>query len=506
MEVDHDVCYRALRTRDARFDGRFFTGVTSTGVYCRPVCPARTPLAANCTFYACAAAAEEAGFRPCRRCRPETAPGTPAWRGTSASVSRALRLIEEGALDEAGVGTLAARLGLGDRHLRRLFVEHLGASPLAVAHTRRVHFAMRMIEDTTLPMIQVALASGYRNVRRFNAAVRGCFDRTPSEIRRRAHIAGRPAGGGTVTLRLSYREPFDWNGLLAWMAPRAIPGVELIEGRTYRRSVELDGFAGMIELEPAPRGGPSLLLRAPVEATSCLARLADRVRVLCDLGADPAEIADQLRTDPRLASAARAHAGVRVPGCWDRFELAVRAVVGQQVSVAGATTLIGRLVERFGRPLRDERTQVHRRHPEAAAAGPPDRIFPRPSDLVAADIASVGMPAARAETIRTLARAVSEGEPILDLAPDLNTAVARLTALPGIGDWTAQYVAMRALREPDAFPAGDLGLRKALAGEDGVLPTTAALRRRAEAWRPWRAYAAMLLWRDLAASPRKEKR
>ncbi|MBU1700979.1 MAG: helix-turn-helix domain-containing protein [Candidatus Eisenbacteria bacterium] len=513
MELSHDICYRALRTRDARFDGRFFTGVTSTGVYCRPICPARTPQASHCTFFACAAAAEEAGFRPCRRCRPETAPGTPAWRGTSVTVSRALRLIEDGALDDAGVEDLAGRLGMGDRHLRRLFAEHLGASPLAIAQTRRVHFAKRMIEETTLSMTRIAFAAGYQNVRRFNAAIRQSFDSTPSEIRGRIHTAGSSGSSssrkGTVALRLSYREPFDWNGLLDWMRPRAIPGVEQVEGRVYRRSVSMDPFHGVIELEPAPRKAAALILRAPVEAAPILLPMADRARALCDLSADPTLIMTQLSADPLLADAADRYPGLRVPGCWDRFELAVRAVLGQQVTVAGATRLAGKLVSRFG--LSHARLYKGQDVP-ARSPGYPCRFFPHPEDLADADIAAIGMPAARARTIRTLARALCDGEPILELAPDLDTAIERLTALPGIGDWTAQYIAMRALREPDAFPAGDLGLQKALASafdragdrSAGQRPSIVSLRERAEVWRPWRAYAAMLLWRTLTPPPRKD--
>ncbi|MCP4545206.1 MAG: DNA-3-methyladenine glycosylase 2 family protein [bacterium] len=496
MELDHDICYRAICARDARFDGRFFTGVTSTGIYCRPVCPARTPGAMNCTFFICAAAAEEAGFRPCRRCRPETAPGTPAWRGTSTTVSRALRLIEEGALTDASIEDMSARLGVGGRHLRRLFNEHLGASPAAVANTRRIHFAKRMIEETSLSMTHIALAAGFNNVRRFNAAVRQSFDRTPTEIRKLAPSGLQHANGGTITLRLSCREPFDWHGLLAWLAPRAIPGIEQVKGMTYRRTVSLNDFTGVIELEPATRRGPALLLRTPVEASPVLLQIVDGVRALFDLDADPAAIAEQLSEDPLLAPAARKHPGIRVPGCWDRFELAVRAILGQQVTVVGATRLTGRLAERFGRPCTSPKS----------LAGHPDRLFPRPEDLIHADIAGLGMPSARAETIRRFARAVYDGEPILETAPDLPTAIARLTSLPGIGDWTAQYIAMRALREPDAFPAGDLGLRKALVGNDDKLPTGTTLRKRSEIWRPWRAYAAMLLWRNLADNTEKGRR
>ena len=492
MELNPRICYRALRSRDGRFDGRFFTGVRTTGIYCRPVCPARTPRAANCVFFLCAAAAEEAGFRPCRRCRPETAPGTPAWRGTSASVSRAMRLIEDGALEESGVGDLAARLGVGDRHLRRLFAEQLGASPLAVAHTRRVHFAKRLIAETRLPMTQIAFAAGFHNVRRFNAAVRRSFDRTPTEIRRGAHTPNATGNGGALTLRVPYREPFNWNGLLGFLGPRAIPGVETVDGNRYRRLVEIDDFIGGVEIKPNPEGGAALLLRAPVVAAPHLAQLSDRVRGLFDLSADPGAISDQLSGDPRLATLIKRHPGMRVPGAWDRFELAVRAVLGQQVTVAGATRLAGRLVRRFGRPI------------ATAGESDPAWLFPRPADLVDADVAAIGIPAARAETIRSLAKAVRDGEPILELASGLDEAIERLVALPGVGEWTAHYVAMRALGEPDAFPAGDLGLRKALA-RGGRLPAASALRKRAEAWRPWRAYAAMLLWRRAAAT-RKETR
>jgi AraC family transcriptional regulator, regulatory protein of adaptative response / DNA-3-methyladenine glycosylase II len=480
MQLDPAICHRALRSRDPRFDGRFFTGVTSTGIYCRPVCPARTPQAANCVFFVCAAAAEDAGFRPCRRCRPETAPGTPAWLGTGATVTRALRLIEEGALDAGGVDDLADRLGIGARQLRRLFADHLGASPLALARTRRVHAAKRLIEETALPMGQIALAAGFSGTRRFNADLRRSFDRSPREIRR---AAGAGSNGG-ITLRLSYREPFDWTGLLAFLAPRAIPGVETVASGRYRRSVELGDFRGVIELAPDPRGWAALILRAPVEASAHLAAIAHRLRTLCDLDADPTVITTQLGASPRLAKLVKAAPGLRVPGAWCRFELAVRAILGQQITVAGATTLAGRLVKAFGSPLADD--------PEGRL------LFPRPEELVDADLAACGLTRSRAETLRGLARSELTGDGALATAASLDEALERLLALPGIGDWTAQYVAMRALREPDAFPAGDLGLRKALA-ENGVLPTASKLRAEAEAWRPWRAYAAMHLWRSLAA-------
>ena len=486
MDLDPAICHAALRTRDARFDGRFFTGVSSTGIYCRPICPARTPKAEHCTFFACAAAAEDAGYRACRRCRPETAPGTPAWQGTGATVARALRLIEEGALDGGGVPELADRLGVGDRHLRRLFAERLGASPLAVARTRRAHFARRLVEDTDLPMTRIAMASGYRDSRRFNADLRASFDRSPTEMRR---LAGERPANGSLALRLAHRGALDWPSLTAYLGPRAIPGVEEVTGGVYRRAVVDDGFAGIVELSPDSKGG-ALLLRAPMAAAPELARLAVKARALCDLDADPAAIAEQLDEDERLRPALARVASPRVPGCWDRFELAVRAILGQQVSVAAATTLAGRLVARFGASLPFDDRLTHR--------------FPTPAELADADLAAIGLTRARAETIRGLSRAVAGGEPLLELAPSLEEAVERLRALPGIGDWTAQYVALRALGEPDAFPAGDLGLRQAMA--DGERrPTEAALRRRAEAWRPWRGYAALLLWGELSNNL-KEKR
>jgi AraC family transcriptional regulator of adaptative response / DNA-3-methyladenine glycosylase II len=388
------------------------------------------------------------------------------------------------------VEDLAARLGLGDRHLRRLFAEQLGASPLAVAHTRRVHFAKRLIEETRLPMTQIAFAAGYHNVRRFNAAVRNSFERTPTAIRRGAHSPNAVGNGRALTLRLPYREPFDWNSLIGFLEPRAIPGVERVDGNLYRRTVEIDDFTGAVEITPDPQAGAALLLRVPVGAAPYLAHMSDCARRLLDLSADPGPICDQLSDDPRLAALTKRFPGVRVPGAWERFELVVRAVLGQQVTVAGATRLAGRLVRRFGRPM------------TTAGESDPAWLFPRPADLAAADIAAIGIPAARAETIRSLAKAVRDGEPILELASGLDEAIERLVALPGVGEWTAHYVAMRALGEPDAFPAGDLGLRKALA-RGGRLPTASVFRKSAETWRPWRAYAAMLLWRESAVT-RKE--
>jgi AraC family transcriptional regulator of adaptative response / DNA-3-methyladenine glycosylase II len=486
--LEPDACYRALRTRDARFDGRFFTAVRSTGVYCRPICPARTPRIENCWFVPCAAAAQEAGYRPCLRCRPEASPGTPAWLGTSATVSRALRLIAEGALDRGAVDDLAQRLGIGERHLRRLFATHLGASPVAVAQTRRVLFAKQLLDQTTLPMSQVALASGFSSIRRFNDAMSRSYDRPPSSLRRGRATAER-SDGSTLELLLPYRPPFHWDAITAYLAPRAIPGVESVRPGVYRRTIRLPDGHGRIEVRAAPKRHH---LRAQLRLSSpaTLIEIHERLRRLFDLAADPHEIGAHLGRDPVLRSAVAQQPGVRVPGAWDGFELAVRVVLGQQVSVRGATTLAGRLVAAYGERLPD------------GVAGEPEFLFPTAEVLSRARFARIGLTRARAAAISGLARAVANSEIALDGTRDPDETRARLADLPGIGPWTVQVIAMRALREPDAYPAGDLGLRRAL-GPKGALASARDVASAAAAWSPWRAYAAMLLWtrdRALAAA------
>ncbi|HET7226552.1 MAG TPA: AlkA N-terminal domain-containing protein [Candidatus Eisenbacteria bacterium] len=483
MELDPHTCWRAFAARDRRFDGRFVTGVLTTGIYCRPACPAPRPRPRNVRFFACAAAAEEAGFRPCLRCRPEAAPGTPAWLGTSATVSRALRLIGDGHLDAHGVDDLAARLGVGARHLRRLFDQQLGASPVAIARTRRVHFARRLLDQTDLPITEIALASGFNSLRRFNHTMRDTFRRPPRALRReRGRIA--PEGGG-LALRVPYRPPLDWPALLAFLGARAIPGVEHVERGVYRRTFRTPGASGTLEVRPVPCE-PALALTLDLERPAELIQVVERVTRLFDLGADPALIRRQLARDPRLARALAGRRGVRVPGAWEPFELAVRAILGQQVSVAAARTLAGRVAEQFGEPL-------------PAARAPLARQFPTPAALADADLTRVGVTRARAEAIRGLARAVRDGALEFARLGGVPECIARLTALPGVGEWTAHYIAMRGLGEPDAFPAGDLGVRRALA-DGGPLPATADLARRAETWRPWRAYAVMALWTESNAS------
>jgi len=489
MELDPDRCYRALRTRDARFDGRFFTAVRSTGIYCRPICPARTPKRENCLFVACAAAAAERGYRPCLRCRPEASPGTPAWLGTSTTVSRGLRLIEDGALDEGDVGAFAARLGVGERQLRRLFERHLGASPNAVAQTRRILFAKKLIDETDLPMTQVALASGFSSIRRFNDAIRTVYDMPPRALRNRSAARARADGTCDLTLRLAYRPPFDWSLLTQFLTLRAIPGVEAVTGESYRRTFAFDAGQGAIEVSPDPERS-LLLARIRFDGAVPLQRIAERVRRIFDLGADTAVLMADLGRSATLRDAVAAAPGIRVPGSWDAFELAVRAILGQQVSVRGATTLSGRLVERFGEPARFE-----------IGAGQHSSLFPTAEVLADADVGSIGLPRSRATAITSLARAALEGALDFGTSDDLDEIVARLVELPGIGDWTAHYIAMRAANEPDAFPASDLGLRRAV-GVEGEPAGEAALRSLAESWRPWRAYAAMLLWTQASRIPR----
>jgi AraC family transcriptional regulator of adaptative response / DNA-3-methyladenine glycosylase II len=479
MELSPERCYRALRSRDSRFDGRFFVGVVTTGIYCRPICPAPTPRERNVRFFPCAAAAEEEAFRPCRRCRPETSPGTPVWSGSTATVSRALRLISEGGLDGSGVEHLASRLGIGARHLRRLVTQHLGASPLSIARTQRVHLARRLIDETTLPMEAIARSAGFSSVRQFNHAVRATFKRSPTELRRNRRSVQDSETGGDLRMRVGYRPPFDWLGLLGFLALRATPGVEAVQDGRYVRTVRVGDLHGTITVE-ALEGVPELLLRVHLPSLPGLQSVVERVRRIFDLTADPLRIANDLARDPALAPRIRARPGIRVPGAWDPFELAVRAVLGQQVTVKGATTLAGRLVRAFGKPIDAPSTSL-------------THLFPTADTLAESDFAGIGLPAARAETIRALARSVADGCLTLDGAAGLDDVVGDLRGVSGIGAWTAHYVAMRALGEPDAFPAGDLGLRKA-AGTNGRPLTASVLERKAEAWRPWRAYAAMWLW------------
>jgi len=490
MLLDRDICYRALQTRDARFDGRFFVAVRTTGIYCRPICPARTPNLENVEFHPSAASAQEAGFRPCLRCRPECSPALGSL-GTSRTVTRALALIGDGALDGGDVEALAGRLGLGERQLRRLFEQHLGASPVAVAQTRRVLLAKQLLHETRMPMTDVAFAAGFGSLRRFNETFQRLYRRPPSSLRRERAPGARPSS--TITLTLGYAAPYDWPAMIAFLAARAIPGVEVVAPERYSRSIELHGSVGTLAVEPV-RGRAALAATIEFPDLRALPAILARIRTLFDLASDVGAIEAQLAEDPQLAKLVAARPGLRVPGAWDPFELAVRALLGQQITVAGARRLAGEIAAAYGEPLAT-----------ATDAGP-TRVFPGPEQLAAADLSRLGMPRARIAALGALASAAACDAGLFDIAGDLDAKVARLRTLPGIGEWTAQYVAMRALREPDAFPAADVGLLRALTAPGRARPSPAHLLARAERWRPWRAYAAQHLWSSAAAHARTEPR
>ena len=478
-EINSDVYERARLSRDARFDGRFYVGVKTTGIYCRPICPANPPKSENVIFYPTAAAAGEAGFRPCLRCRPECAPGTPAWAGTSTTVQRGLRLIADGALEDGNVECLADKLGVTSRHLRRLFTRHVGASPLAVAHTQRLHFAKRLIDQTSLTMQDISIAAGFGSVRRFNDTFQRTYGRTPRELRR-----GRESvvSTGALTVQLPYRQPYGWTELLAFFEGRATPGVELVKNGRYLRTVRFGDRSGVIDVKEA---NGALSLTAHGVSTDTLFAAVQRTRSLFDLDAPIDDIGVVLSRDKTLQAWLKRTPGIRVPGAWDGFELCVRAVLGQQVSVKAATTFAGRIAERYGEPV------------GVAIDGMDDapmRLFPGPQRLARARLESLGIIRSRAQTIRDIARATNNGDLrfAADQSPDEFRSI--LTSIKGVGDWTAEYVAMRALKDPDAFPASDLGLLRAFDEHGGRRMRPAELAKRAEAWRPWRAYAALLIW------------
>jgi len=476
----HDVCYRAIATRDARFDGRLFTGVKTTGIYCRPICPARTPKRENVTFWPSAAAAQEAGFRPCLRCRPEISPDAAAWRGTSNTVSRALALIAEGGLDgEASVENMCGRLGVGERQLRRLFDKHLGAPPIAVAQTRRVLFAKQLIQETRLPMAAIADAAGFGSIRRFNDAFKKLYRRSPSELRRQTT---KPAALSSVTLRLDYRAPYDWDAILGFLAHRAVTGVELVENGRYTRTIEIGGAFGAVSVAPA-KNHLEATIRFPKVTT--LLPIVARLRRLFDLDADIETIGAHLAADQALAPLIKRRPGLRTPGAWDGFELAVRAILGQQITVTGARQLAVKLVNLAGTTVGPEVTGDERLN----------LVFPSATKMAATDISTLGMPRARIAALKALAEAVAADPKLIEPAGSYEETVAKLLALPGFGPWTAQYWALRALRDSDAFPAADVGLlRSPAVATGGKRPTPKALLERAEQWRPWRAYAAQHLW------------
>ena len=497
---EHDACLRAVASRDRRFDGVFYTAVSSTGIYCRPSCPARTPQPGNVAFYPSAAAAQSAGYRACRRCLPDATPGSPHWDVAADAAGRAMRLISDGVVEREGVPGLARRLGYTPRHLHRLLLAELGAGPLALARARRAQTARSLIEATALPLAEVAFAAGFSSVRQFNDTIREVYASTPGELRGRRRQRGTdptapstPASPGELTLRLAVRTPFDGPALLRFLAPRALPGLEVVEAGAYSRTLSLPHGPGRVrvelpELPQGPSGGATGTIAARFQLADLrdLSAAVERVRRLLDADADPAAVLADLAADPLLAALLRRHPGLRVPGHTDGAELAVRAVVGQQVSVAGARTVLARLVAAHGERL----------PPESGAPPSPfgaglTHLFPTPDALAALDPDDLPMPRTRGRALVALCGALAEGELALDRGPDRREVVDRLLALPGIGPWTASYIAIRGLGDPDAFMPTDLGTRDALLRLGRDPRGAAAL---AEPWRPWRSYAQAHLW------------
>lgn len=485
---DTRVLDRARASRDARFDGKFFIAVTSTRIYCRPVCKVRDAKRSNIRYYPTAAAAAEAGFRPCLRCRPEAAPGTPAWLGTLGVVRRGLRLIEEGALDDRTVEEMAERLGIGARHLHRLFVQHLGASPIAVAQTRRLHFAKRLLDETRLPITSIALAAGFGSIRRFNDVFRKTYRRPPREIRKLRAAEVPEADKDEVVLRLAYRPPYDWTHICSFLAARAIPRIEVAHDEGYARTVSTpEGGWAIVQVRNV-EGEHALELRVNCASATSLLHLSSVARRVFDLESDPATIGLAFADDPVLAPLLNRRPGLRIPGVWDPFECAVRAVVGQQVSLPAGLTLVGRLVERAGQPI-------------ATPVAGLTHLFPTPAAVLGADLRGLGLTGGRIDALKGLAKALVDGT--LDFSAATEEVAGQLMSIRGIGAWTAQYVALRALGEPDAFPSADLVLRRVAADAEKEL-SGSALEQRSEAWRPWRAYAAIHLW--TAANDRRLKK
>jgi AraC family transcriptional regulator, regulatory protein of adaptative response / DNA-3-methyladenine glycosylase II len=476
---DFDFCYRAATSKDARFDGWFFTAVTSTGIYCRPSCPAMTPKRVNVRFFPTAAAAQAAGFRACMRCRPDASPGSPEWNQRADVVARAMRLIADGVVDRDGVSGLAARLDYSERQLQRVLVAEVGTGALALARAQRAQTARLLIETTDLSMAHVAFAAGFASVRQFNDTVRAVFAKTPSSLRAGSRHRSTP-GTGAINLLLPHRKPYAADAMFGYLAARTVPGLEGFIDGAYVRSLRLPHGDGIVELAAEDNGVRAQLT---LEDLRDLSTAVSRCRRLLDLDADPEAVDDALSVDPMLGSLVRAGPGRRVPGAVDGFEIAVRVIIGQQVSVAGAHTVAARLVAQAGRPL-------------ATARPPVTHTFPSPAEILAADPSAFAMPEARRRAIRALAEAVAADEIRIDPGVDPVELEAQLLALPGVGPWTSACVAMRALSHPDAFLPTDLGVRHALT-RLGHPDNTASIVATAERWRPWRAYATAHLWSTL---------
>lgn len=480
--LDFERCYRAVESRDPRFDGWFITAVKTTGIYCRPSCPTPVrPKRENVSFYPTAAAAQLAGYRACKRCRPDASPGSPEWNMRGDLVGRAMRLIADGTIDRDGVAGLAGRLAVSERHLHRLLLSELGAGPLAIARAQRAQTARLLIETTDLPFTDVAFAAGFESIRQFNDTVREVFALTPTALR----SAGRHNGDiadGALTLRLPYRPPLDWSVLSGWLRVRAVPGVAEMNGGAYRRTLRLPRGAGVVALEPIDT---HIRCTLRLESTADLTSAVRQCRRLLDLDADPLSVVEVLSKDRRLSSIVRKRPGLRAPGAVDGTELAIQAILGQQVSIAAARTLASRLTTSNGDLIKiADPTLTH--------------LFPKAGAIAEADLAKLGVPATRRATLRAVARAVAGGTLALDPGADRTETYQQLMALPGIGEWTAGYIVMRALGDPDMFLASDLGIKKAGA-RLGIGSNPRAMSEHAAAWRPWRSYATHQLWATLSA-------
>jgi AraC family transcriptional regulator, regulatory protein of adaptative response / DNA-3-methyladenine glycosylase II len=467
---DADTCYRAVQGRDARFDGWFYTAVRTTGIYCRPSCPAITPRRKNVTFYPSAAAAQRAGYRACKRCRPDASPGSPEWDVRGDLAGRALRVIRDGVLDREGVPGLAARLGYSERQVHRALVAEVGAGPLALARAQRAQTARILLETTSLPASDVAFAAGFASVRQFNETIQAVFETTPTALRA-ARLDRGPTSPGVLDLRLPYRPPMDLGATLEFLAARAIPGVEAFDGETFTRTLRLPGGPALVSLS---NGGGYVRCRLQLTDQRDLITAVARVRRLLDLDADPVAVDAAFEADHHLAPLARKHPGLRSPGSADGFEMAVRAIVGQQISVGGARRLLGRLADSFGESVFDEW-----------------RLFPSAESFADTDPGTLPMPRRRTATLRTVAAAVAADGLRLDPGADRIETRAALLTIPGIGSWTADYLLMRAIGDPDVLLASDLGVRQAAQSLDIELSDGRP------DWAPWRSYATHQLWRIL---------
>lgn len=484
MQLDPDDFETIRQTRDPRFDGCIFVGVLSTGIYCRPICPARVPKKENVRLYTCAAEAAEAGFRPCLRCHPESAPGTPQWLGGSFIVGRALQLISHGALNECSVTELATKCDVGVRQLNRLFAQYVGASPIAVANNQRLHLAKKLIDESTLPMSQICFAAGFNSVRRFNSVFLSVYGKAPLAMRRARKGQQDLSESGLLRLKLHFRPPFDWPAMLTFLKFRAIPNVESVADDSYSRTIEVGTKLSEIHVQFFPEKN-WLLLSVRTEDSAALFSIIERVRAMFDLRAVSNEIDEALAKDPLLHPIVRRFPGTRVPIAWDGFEIAVRAIIGQQVSVKGASTLVARLANAYGKLV------------DGAQDSSLSRVFPSPQVLAEAQMIGLGITNRRVEAIRALAQAVVDGRVCFDGSMTTPQLQESLITVSGIGPWTAQYIALRALGDPDAFPHADLILLRA-AGEPDAPLTPKKLLELSNRWRPWRAYAVLLLWRHYA--------